>query len=127
MNPSSSTSTRSGPQRAGVVLTWLVAVSALVAAVSAIPDVTRAGDATLVVQTWRMYGLFLCCGLFVLLAMRPDAHGPVWALVIGNKAALTVTAAIYLGHGGIAEAAKTAGWDGGLTAALVVAYLLSRS
>jgi hypothetical protein len=70
-----------------------------------------------------MYGLFLCGGLFVLLALRPQVHGAVWALVISNKAALTITMAAYLTRGGIAEAATTVGWDGGLTAA----YLMSRA
>jgi hypothetical protein len=111
----------------GQALTWLAAISALIAAGSAISDVTAADHSTLVVQTWRMYGLFLCGGLFVLLALRPQVHGAVWALVISNKAALAITAAAYLTHGGIAEAAKTVGWDGVLTVVLVTAYLLSRT
>jgi len=128
MNPPISgagTSTRW--QTAGRVLTWLASLSALAAAVSAISDVTKAADATLIVQTWRMYGLFLCTGFFVLLALRPAGHGAVWALLICNKAALTLTGAAYLAHGGIAEAAKTVGWDGGLTAVLVAAYFMSRA
>lgn len=111
---------------AGRVLTWLAAVSALAAAVSAISDVTEAGDATLVVQTWRMYGLFLCAGLFVLLALRPRVHGAVWALLIADKAALALTAAVYLARGGAAEVASTIAWDGGLAIALTAAYLMTR-
>lgn len=118
--------TSSRRRTTGQVLTWLVAISALIAAGTAISDVTTADHATLVVQTWRMYGLFLCCGLFVLLALRPQVHGAVWALVIANKAALTVTTAAYLAHGGIAEAGTTLGGDGVLTLALVVAYFMSR-
>jgi hypothetical protein len=74
-----------------------------------------------------MYGLFLCGGLFVLLALRPQLHGAVWALVICNKAALTITAAAYVTHGGIAEATKTVGWDGALTVVLITAYFISRA
>ncbi|WP_285579519.1 hypothetical protein [Actinoallomurus iriomotensis] len=111
----------------GQVLTGLAAVSALLAAVTAVSDVTAADHATLVVQTWRMYGLFLCGGMFALLALRPRVHGAVWALVIANKAALTVTAAAYSAHGGIAEAAKTVGWDGTLTVALIAAFVMCRA
>ncbi|GAA4604186.1 hypothetical protein GCM10023195_14190 [Actinoallomurus liliacearum] len=111
---------------AGRVLTWLAAVSALAAAVSAISDVTQADDTALVVQTWRMYGLFLCTGLFVLLALRPRVHGAVWALLIADKAALALTAAVYLTRGGAAEAASTIGWDGGLAVILTAAYLMTR-
>ena len=111
----------------GQALTWLAAIAALIAAGSAISDVTAADHTTLVVQTWRMYGLFLCGGLFVLLALRPRVHGAVWALVVSNKAALTVTTAAYLARGGIAEAARTVGWDGALTVVLITAYLMSRA
>ncbi|GAB2804932.1 hypothetical protein GCM10027176_07340 [Actinoallomurus bryophytorum] len=127
MSTLTSTGTSSRWRTIGQALTGLAAISALVAAGSAISDVTSADHTTLVVQTWRMYGLFLCGGLFVLLAVRPRVHGAVWALVILNKAALTVTTAAYLAHGGIAEAAKTVGWDGALTVVLVTAYLMSRA
>jgi hypothetical protein len=127
MSTLTSAGTSSRWRAIGQALTWLAAISALIAAGSAISDVTGADHATLVVQTWRMYGLFLCGGLFVLLALRPRVHGAVWALVISNKAALTITTAAYLANGGIAEAAKTFGWDGALTVVLVIAYLMSRA
>lgn len=127
MSTLTSAGTSSRWRTIGQALTWLAAISALIAAGSAISDVTAADHATLVVQTWRMYGLFLCGGLFVLLALRPQVHGAVWAVVICNKAALAVTTAAYLTHGGIAEAAKTAGWDGALAAVLIIAYLMSRA
>jgi hypothetical protein len=114
-------------RRAGRALAWLASVSALAAALSCITDVSRAGDATLVVQTWRMYGLFLCAGLFAILARRPERNGALWALAIANKAALTITAIQYLHLGGVAEASKTLGWDGALTVTLVTAYVLIRS
>jgi hypothetical protein len=127
MNTLTSADTASRWRTIGQTLTWLAAISALTAAGSAISDVTAADHTTLVVQTWRMYGLFLCGGLFVLLALRPHVHGAVWALVISNKAALTITTAAYLTHGGIAEATKTVGWDGALTVVLITAYLMSRA
>jgi hypothetical protein len=127
MNTLTSTDRSSRWRTIGHALTWLAAISALTAAASAISDVTAAEHTTLVVQTWRMYGLLLCGGLFVLLALRPQVHGAVWALVISNKAALTITTAAYLAHGGIAEATKTVGWDGALTVVLITAYLMSRA
>lgn len=127
MNTSTSAGMSSRRRAIGQALTWLAAISALAAAGAAVSGLPAADHTTLVVQTWRMYGLFLCCGLFVLLALRPHVHGAVWALVISNKAALTITTAAYLTHGGIAEATKTVGWDGALTAVLVTAYLMSRA
>jgi hypothetical protein len=110
--------------RLGRGLMWLAAVEAVGAGVAAISDVVDANGSVLVVETWRMYGLMLCVGLFVLLALRPQVHGAVWALVIANKAALTVTATAYAVHGGVDEATTIAGWDGSITVLLVVAYLL---
>lgn len=114
-------------QAAGRALTWLAAVSALAAAVSAVAGLPQAADASLVVETWRAYGLFLSAGLFILLALRPRLHAAVWGLAIVNKAALTITAAVYLLHGGIADAGTTVGWDGGLTVVLIAAFLMTRA
>ena len=62
-----------------------------------------------------MYGLFLCAGLFALLASRPQVHGAVWAVAIANKAALAVTTAASPRHtAGSRKPAQTVGWDGGL-------------
>ncbi|WP_345459643.1 hypothetical protein [Actinoallomurus oryzae] len=127
MNSSTSAGTSSRWGTVGQVLTGLVAASALLAAVTAVSDVTAADHATLVVQTWRMYGLFLCGGMFALLALRPRVHGAVWALMIANKAALTVTTVAYSTHGGIAEATKTVGWDGTLTVVLIAAFVMCRA
>lgn len=112
--------------RIGRALLWLVAVEAVGASVAAVSDVINASGSVLVVETWRMYGLMLCVGLFVLLALRPRVHGAVWALVIANKAALTVTATAYALHGGVDEATTIAGWDGSITVLLIVAYVLCR-
>jgi hypothetical protein len=109
---------------AGQALAWLAALSALAAALSCAADLHHAGNDTLMVQAWRMYGLFLCAGLFAVLARRPDGNGAIWALTIANKLALTVTAIYFLGKGGVAEAGKTVAWDGGLTLTLIAAFLL---
>jgi hypothetical protein len=111
----------------GRVLTWAAAIAAISAAVSAVSDVTAADNAALIVQSWRMYGLLLCGGLFVLLALRPRVHGAIWALVIGHKAALAITAATFVAHGGIPEAAETLGWDSALAVVLITAYVMSRA
>jgi hypothetical protein len=110
--------------RIGRGLMWFAAFEAVGASVAALSDVLKADGSALVVETWRMYGLMLCAALFVLLALRPQVHGAVWALVIANKAALTVTCAAYAIHGGVDEATTIVGWDGSLTVILVVAYFL---
>ena len=43
----------------------------MVSAVSALSSVVAANDSTRVVEVWRMYGLAVFAGLFVLLALRP--------------------------------------------------------
>ncbi|MEV6772413.1 hypothetical protein AB0N05_27645 [Nocardia sp. NPDC051030] len=105
-------------------MAWLAALSALAAALSSIADLHHAGNETLVVQAWRMYGLFLCAGLFAVLARQPDRNGAIWALMIANKLALTVTAIYFLDRGGVADAGTTVAWDGGLTVALIAAFVL---
>jgi len=112
---------------AGRILTSLAALAALAAALSCVTDIGNAGHATLVVQAWRMYGLFLCAGLFALLARRPQGNGGLWALTIANKLALTLTAISFTVAGGIAESASTLTWDGALTITLATAYLLCRA
>ena len=112
---------------AGRILAALAAVAAFAAALSCVTDISNAGDSTLVVQIWRMYGLFLCAGLFALLAKRPQGNGGLWALTIANKLALTLTAICFTVVGGIAESANTLTWDGALTITLVTAYLLCRT
>ncbi|MBB6351728.1 hypothetical protein ACWGH8_19005 [Nonomuraea muscovyensis] len=104
----------------------LAALAAAAAGAGAIGEVAGAGPEALIAQTWRMYGLFLCAGLFGVLAWRPDTHVSVWTLLIANKAALTVTAVAYLAAGGAPGAAETAAWDGALTAVLVLAFLTTR-
>jgi hypothetical protein len=65
-----------------------VGVGAGVAAMGAISTVSDADAATRAVETWRLLGLALFTGLFVLLAYRPRHYAGVWELVIANKIAL---------------------------------------
>jgi hypothetical protein len=118
---------RSPLTTAGRTLTALAALTAAAAALSCLTDISNAGHSALVVQTWRMYGLLLCAGLFALLARRPQGNGGLWALAIANKLALTLTAICFTLAGGIAESASTLTWDGALTITLATAYLLCRT
>jgi hypothetical protein len=86
----------------------------------------HAEDATKVVETWRMYGLAVFAGLFVLLAVRPRGYRWLWELVIANKVALTLTAVVYLAQGGVTAAGTIVIWDGVLSVVLVAAYACCR-
>ena len=56
---------------AGRALMWLAVLGAAGAAGTALLTVLDADGATKVVETWRMYGLVVFTGLFVLLTLRP--------------------------------------------------------
>ena len=111
---------------AGRALMWLAVLGAAGAAGTALLTVLDADGATKVVETWRMYGLVVFTGLFVLLMLRPRHYRGVWELVIASKLAMTLTAVGYAAHGGIAGAATIIGWDGGLAAVLIAAYICCR-
>jgi hypothetical protein len=112
------------------VLMGLAAASALAAAVGAIPAVTDPDPTVLMVETWRLFGFVTFACLFALLSWRPLGFPWLWEIVILNKLLLTVTAGGYatgtVGPGDVEGAAATFGWDGGLTALLVVAYVACR-
>ena len=107
-------------------LLWAAAVGAASSTASAIPAVVGADDATKVVEAWRMYGLALFTGLFVLLALRPRRHRGVWVLVIANKLALTITGLVLLSGDGVRDAGTIAAWDGALSVLLITAYISCR-
>ena len=65
------------------------------AAGTALLAVLDADGATKVVETWRMYGLVVFTGLFVLLMLRSHHYRGVWELVIASKLAMTFTAVGY--------------------------------
>ncbi len=121
----------SAPQRrVARVLMGLAATSALAAAVGAIPGLTGTDGTVLMVETWRLYGFLTFACLFALLGWRPRGYPWLWEIVILNKLLLTVTAGAYatdiLGPGDVEGAVAAVGWDGGLTALLIAAYMSSR-
>ncbi len=91
---------------AGRALLWLAVLSAAGAAGTALLSVLDAQGATKVVETWRMYGLVVFTGLFVLLMLRPRHYRGMWELV--------------------ADAGTIIAWDGGLAAVLIAAYICCR-
>ncbi|WP_433528615.1 hypothetical protein ACQPYA_19945 [Micromonospora sp. CA-263727] len=113
-------------ERIGRVLMWVAAGSAVAAAASAVGLVVDSEAGVRVVETWRAYGLMVFAGLFALLAWRPQAYRGVWELVIFHKVALTVTAVGYAMTGDVPGTGQILVWDGGLSALLIVAYLLCR-
>ncbi|MEV0805252.1 hypothetical protein [Micromonospora sp. NPDC050200] len=105
---------------------WVAAGAAATAAVASIPVVLDADGPTTIVETWRTYGLAVFAILFAVLARRPHASRGVWAAIILNKVALTVTAIIYAGQGGIPGSGAIIGWDGALALLLIAAFVLTR-
>lgn len=109
-------------RRTATAILILAALGALFAFVMGISSVSSAGPALLVDKIWRMFGLLMFAGLFVLLAYRPHQYPGVWELVIFHKAA---TAVFVVGFATNAEGATlTAVADGVLAVALIGAYLL---
>lgn len=111
---------------AGRALMWLAALGAAGAAGTALLTVLDAEGATKIVETWRMYGLVVFTGLFVLLMLRPRHYRGLWELVIASKFAMTFTAVGYAVHGGIVGAGAVIAWDGALAAVLIAAYICCR-
>jgi len=100
----------SSRDRVGRALLWLAALGAVVSAVSALSSVVAANDSTRGVEVWRMYGLAVFAGLFVLLALRPRQYRGVWELAIANKLALTVTGMALLA--GTIRGVRARSWCG---------------
>lgn len=113
-------------EKIGRALMWLAVLGAVGAAGTALLTVLDAGGATKVVETWRLYGLIVFAGLFALLMLRPHHYKGVWEITIASKLAMTVTAIGYAAHGGITGTGPIIGWDGGLTAVLIAAYVCCR-
>ncbi len=103
----------------------LAALGALFAFVGAFGAAKTAQPATMVVETWRMYGFVVFAGLFVLLALFPRHYPGVWELVIFHKVAMSATAATLTG-GGAADASLVAAADGVVAAMVIVAYFLAK-
>lgn len=124
--PRRAATVRISAQRARVARALLIvaAFGAAIATVGAIGTASDADAATRVVETWRLLGLGVFTGLFVLLAYRPRYYAGVWELAIANKFAL---AAFGIAYGADAtDARQILAFDGAIAILLVAAYVLSR-
>jgi hypothetical protein len=81
--------------RVARALLIVAAFGAAIATVGAIGTASDADAATRVVETWRLLGLSVFTGLFVLLAYRPRYYAGVWELAIANKFALAAFGIAY--------------------------------
>ncbi len=106
-------------------LLLLAALGAGYACIAAIGAATTASPATQQVEWWRVFGLLMFTGIFVLLAFWPRRHPGLWELVILNKAALTIVEALLI-RNSATNAMSAAVADGILTIVLIAAYILSR-
>lgn len=109
----------------GRALLWVCALGAAASAVASLAAVADAAPEAKVAEAWRGYGFLVFAGLFALLALRPGQHPVVWVLVIGHKAAMTVTALAWT-RSGVPDTTTVAVADGVVTVFLVAAYLLTR-
>lgn len=109
-------------RRTATVILVLAALGAIFAFVMAITSINSAGRALVVDKSWRMFGLLVFAGLFVLLAYRPRQYPGVWELVIFHKAATAVFVGVFATNA--VGATTTAVTDGVLAVGLIGAYLL---
>lgn len=102
----------------------LLVVAALIAAGTAGFELARLGgssDATLIVGSWRTFGLIVFAGLFALVAWRPTSYPGVLELSILHKVAVTLVA---VNNTQAADAWGVAVVDGLIAIALIAGYLL---
>ena len=109
----------------GRALMWLAVLGAAGAAGTALLAVLDAEGATKIVETAHVRPGRLHRPVLLLL-LRPRYYRGVWELVIASKLAMTFTAVGYAAHGGIAGTGAIIGWDGGLAAVLIAAYICCR-
>ena len=81
-----------------------------------------AGPATQALEAWRTLGFAAFAGLFALLAWRPRGYPGVFEIVVANKAALAILGITVLASAD--GATELVVFDGGLSIALVAAYVL---
>lgn len=110
--------------RWGRIILVLCAAGATIAAAASIGLVADAQGEAQAAETWRLAGLPVFAGLFLILARAPRAVAGLWELVIANKVALVVAGSTYLSDtdGGNEFVIV----DGVLVVLLVAAYALSR-
>lgn len=82
-----------------------------------------APDSRIWVEGWRTSAYLVFAGLFAILAAAPRAHRGLWELIIGQKTALVVIAAVV---GDVNEARQSGLIDLGLVVVVAAAYVLCR-
>lgn len=108
-------------QKTAQTILLFLSVTAVLAGVAAVADIIDTPNEILVVETWRMVGLFTFAALFALLADKMQTNRDLWMVVIGNKVALTVAGGLFLLQGGVDGAKDLLLFDGAITVLLFVA------
>lgn len=117
-------STTTRRDRVAQTILGLCAAGALVATAVTAADVADADGALRTAETWRLFGLPVFAGLFLILATHLRQMKGVWELVIANKLALAVAGATFVsGADGGSDFVYV---DGVLAVLLVAAYTLSQ-
>jgi hypothetical protein len=101
-----------------VALAGLLATAAGITAAASLPEVP---NATLMVETWRVVGLFTFAALFALLAFRPLLSSALWLIVIASKFVLAASGLAF-GHE-VSGSLEAAAWDGSLVVLLGAGFL----
>jgi hypothetical protein len=106
------------------VILGLCAIGALVATAATAAEVVDTTGTLNVAETWRLAGLPVFAGLFVILAAAPRRIAGLWELVIANKIVLVIAGATYLS--GVEGGSDFVYVDGILVVMLAVAYWLTK-
>lgn len=106
-------------------LLLFASLGAVFAFSTSLTAVRMAGPETVIAESWRLFGLLVFAGIFLLLAARPQLYPGIWELAIFHKAATATY--LFAFANDAPEATATAALDVGLTIVLVVAYLLVRA
>lgn len=117
-------STTSGRDRAAKAILGLSAAGALIATAATVGVVADAEGTLQVAETWRLAGLPVFAGLFIILARSPRRVAGLWELVIANKLALVAAGATYLS--GVDGGSDFVYVDGVLVVMLFTAYVLTK-
>lgn len=111
--------------RIAQILLIITAILALLAGVGVLSDIGNVSKDALVVEMWRIVGLFTFAALFGVLAYKPTVNRPLWSIVIANKLVLTIVGIVLIGQANVPGAHDVAIFDGGITAVLLVASFLA--
>ena len=118
------TGTTGRRDRAAQAILGLCALGAGLAIATAAGDVADTEGTARVAETWRLFGLPVFAGLFLILARAPRRVAGVWELVIANKVALVIAGATFLSD--IDGGSELVYVDGTLVVLLTAAYALTR-